>query len=119
MAGNDDKTYGFRKDDADALIGMIGMGESETPGRRIGAGGGGGGGDVLYIFVMSSDMVSNQASSDFYRLDGASRGADLPGSTLYDPEGVFAGLKINATGYCIKQGDKYYAIQANCQDEIL
>jgi hypothetical protein len=34
MAGRDENTYGFRKDDADALIGMIGMGETETPTGR-------------------------------------------------------------------------------------
>lgn len=34
MAGNDENTYGFRKDDADALVASIGMGETETPGRR-------------------------------------------------------------------------------------
>jgi hypothetical protein len=33
MAGNDENTYGFRKDDADALIASIGMGEAR---RRVG-----------------------------------------------------------------------------------
>jgi hypothetical protein len=36
MAGRDENTYGFRKDDADALVNMIGMGEAETTGRRLG-----------------------------------------------------------------------------------
>lgn len=35
MAGRDENTYGFNRDDADALISMIGMGETETPGRSV------------------------------------------------------------------------------------
>ena len=34
MAGNDNHTYGFNRDDHDALISVIGMAETETPGRR-------------------------------------------------------------------------------------
>jgi len=111
MAGRDENTYGFRKDDADALINMIGMGEVETPGRRLG--GGGGSGISLFAFELTADMASNSATADISTLDGISTDS-LESSTVYDPQAIFGILETGDTGLCIKQGGLYYIIQANC-----
>ena len=115
----DNNTWGFSKPVAEALQASIVNSETEIPERLPGGGAGGGGGEFLFGFVTSNIMTSGQTSSDFRRLDGAIEGDDLPGSTLYDPMGVFEGLPANTEGYCIRQGGRYYAIQAKCPEGYL
>ena len=110
MAGNDNHTYGFNRDDHDALIAGIGMTETETPGRR---GSGGGGGDTLYAFELTANMSSFAATANIQKLDGVSFD-EIESSTVYDPVDIFSSLLNGATGLCIKQGGRYYIIQAHC-----
>jgi hypothetical protein len=112
MAGNDNHTYGFNREDHDALISVIEMTETETPGRR-GSGGGGGGGANLFAFELTGGMVSNSGPADISSIDGIAT-VSLESSTVYDPQNIFATLGTGDTGLCIKQRGKYYIIQANC-----
>jgi hypothetical protein len=110
----DENTYGFRKDDADALIASIGMGESETPGRRFS----GGSTSTLFAFALTADMVAKSAAADISNLDGASQ-TFAEASTVYDPQDIFGTLNDGDTGLCLKQAGKYYIIQANCPDDVI
>jgi hypothetical protein len=75
MAGNDDSTYGFNRDDAAAVLNMVGNVEVETPGRRVIAGRGSGGGVVIVktgsggIAARSSDTPGS-GSVTIYTYDG-------------------------------------------------
>jgi len=111
MAGRDENTYGFRKDDADALIGIIGMGETETPGRRLG--GGGGSSAVLYAFTLTEAITDGEAAAIILELDGVDATNSF-NDVVYDPMNIFDTLIENSSGLCIKQGGKYYIIQAKC-----
>jgi hypothetical protein len=113
MAGRDENTYGFRKDDADALINMIGMGEVETPGRRLG-GGGGAAADTLFSFSLSANLSSGIASASIYEMAPTAVGDFVETSSVRDHLHIFEDLLSGDTGLCIKQGGYYYVIQANC-----
>jgi hypothetical protein len=109
MAGRDENTYGFRKDDADALIAGIGMGETETPGRRLGSGGA-----QLFRFTLNASLASGTADADILLMDGTDTGID---ASVLDPLGIFASLvDAGDTGLCLRQGGSYYVIQAACPE---
>jgi hypothetical protein len=112
MAGRDENTYGFRKDDADALIAGIGMGETETPGGRRG----GGGGNKLYRFTLNESLATGTADADILIMDGTDTGID---ADVLDPLGIFAALvNVDDAGLCILQGGSYYVIQAACPEYL-
>lgn len=107
MGGKDENTYGFAKADADALVGMIGMGETETPGGRPR-----GGGIKLYRFTLNASLASGTADADILLMDGTDTGTD---ANVLDPLGIFAALvTVGDAGLCVLQGGNYYVIQAAC-----
>ena len=112
MAGRDRTTYGFRSDDADALLNLITMSDVETPIRRPMGGGGGGGGISLYRFTLNGSLASGTADADILLMDGTDTGTD---ATVRDPLGIFAALvTIGDAGLCVLQDGNYYVIQASC-----
>jgi hypothetical protein len=74
---------------------------------------GGGGGASLFAFELTADMTSKAGAADISSIDGISI-TSLESSTVYDPQNIFATLGTGDTGLCIRQGGKYYIIQANC-----
>jgi len=108
----DRNTWGFSKPDAEALKASIGGGETEIPDRLPG----GGGGIKLFGFALTSSMSSNSAAADISTLDGIST-SSIESSTVYDPQSIFSVLEVGDTGLCVKQGGKYYIVQANCPDD--
>jgi len=115
MAGNDNHTYGFSKSDAEEIVEMIGGGEGEFVEGRVR--GGGGGGIVVYGFTLTSAgfVTTKTATANIFPLNEAVFGSSIEsGAKIYDPAGWALGLASGKSGLCVKQGGKYYAIQAAC-----
>ena len=72
-----------------------------------------GGGAELYAFTLTANMASKSAAASISTIDGVSTTV-LESSTVYDPQDIFAVLETGDSGLCLKQGGKYYIIQANC-----
>lgn len=108
MAGQDESTYGFSKDDASALANMIGLSETEIPARRAV---GGGGGVTLYRFTLNEAWTAGAADADILEMDGTDTTID---ADVLDPLGIFGTLGIGDAGLCLLQNGVYYAIQAPC-----
>ncbi len=102
--------YGFNAADSEALISMIGTGDSV---RRLG--GGGGGGATLYRFETTAAYTSGTSVSATIKTMAGTTFAS--GATLKDPEAIFMGMASGTKGYCIAQGGEYFAIQAACNAE--
>ena len=101
--------YGFNASDSEALISMIGTGDSV---RRLG---GGGGGATLYRFETTAAYTSGTSVSATIKTMAGTTLAS--GATLNDPEAIFLGMASGTKGYCIAQGGEYFAIQAACNAE--
>ena len=110
----DERTYGFNKQDADALIESIGVRNEVFPTRRAG-GSGGGGGSTLYRFETTAAYTTGTSVTATIKTMAGTTFAS--GATLKDPEAIFVGLASGAKGYCIAQGGEYFAIQALCAPE--
>jgi len=102
--------YGFNAADSEALISMIGTGDSV---RRLG--GSGGGGATLYRFETTAAYTSGTSVTATIKTMAGTTLAS--GATLKDPEAIFLGMASGTKGYCIAQGGEYFAIQAACNDE--
>jgi hypothetical protein len=101
--------YGFNAADSEALISMIGTGDSV---RRLG---GGSGGTTLYRFETTAAYTSGTSvTATIKTMAGATFAS---GATLKDPEAIFMGMASGTKGYCIAQGGEYFAIQAACNPE--
>lgn len=111
---DDGHTYGFSKHDAEQLANAIGGGDVEFNDRyprypAVGV--------VFYGFTLTSTgfVATKTATADIFPLASAAFGAVLEeDATIYDPAGWALGMANATTGLCIKQGEKYYAIQAGC-----
>ena len=101
--------YGFNAADSEALISMIGTGDSV---RRLG---GGGGGATLYRFETTAAYTSGTSVTATIKTMAGTTFAS--GATLKDPEAIFMGMASGTKGYCIAQGGEYFAIQAACNAE--
>jgi hypothetical protein len=102
--------YGFNASDSEALISMIGTGDSV---RRLGSGGGGGA--TLYRFETTAAYTSGTSVTATIKTMAGTTFAS--GATLKDPEAIFIGMASGTKGYCIAQGGEYFAIQAACNAE--
>jgi hypothetical protein len=76
---------------------------------------GGGSGSNLFAFALTANMASKSAAANISSVDGAAT-SSVESSTVYDPQDIFSVLESGDTGLCIKQGGKYYVIQANCPE---
>ena len=106
----DERTYGFSRPDAEALVNMIGVEEGNVPRRKPR----GGGGNRLFRFTMNENWgatTAGAADSDILEMDGTDTGID---ADVLDPLGTFSTLTSGSAGLCIRQDGKYYAIQAPC-----
>jgi len=101
--------YGFNAADSEALISMIGTGDSV---RRLG---GSGGGATLYRFETTAAYTSGTSVTATIKTMAGTTFAS--GATLKDPEAIFMGMASGTKGYCIAQGGEYFAIQAACNAE--
>ncbi len=102
--------YGFNASDSEALISMIGTGDSV---RRLG--GGSGGSATLYRFQLNANYNTGTTVGATIKTMG---GTTVTSSgVLSDPEAIFFGLPSGSKGYCILQDGTYYAIQALCPAE--
>ena len=116
MSGNDNHTYGFSKGDAEELVEMIGGGEGEYVEGRVR----GGGGLKIFGFTLTNAgfVTTKTATADIFPLASAAFGTALEeDANIYDPAGWAIGATTGQTGLCVKQGGKYYAIQAGCPDD--
>lgn len=106
----DERTYGFSRTDAEALVKTIGTEEQTFPRRKpIGSGGG-----RLYRFTMNENWgatTAGAADSDILEMDGTDTTID---DDVLDPLGIFSSLTSGSAGICFFQDGKYYAIQAPC-----
>jgi hypothetical protein len=108
-----DRTYGFSKSDAEALVASIGTTETEIPQVFLGGGGGGngGGGIRLVIFELTGAWLSGAADADFYEMDNTTL---IEASELLDPLGGGEILGIGDVGYAIFQDGNYYFTGTPC-----
>lgn len=106
----DEHTYGFAKQDAQALLRHVGGDDGEyiegvvrgnTSGNRA----------RLYRFTMNEDWSAGVADSDILLMDGTDTTID---ADVLDPLGVFSALSNGDGGLCLLQDGIYYAIQAPC-----
>lgn len=73
---------------------------------------GGGDGTKLYRFTLNASLAGGTADADILEMDGTDTGID---DDVLDPLGIFSSLTVvNSAGLCLKQGGKYYVIQAPC-----
>lgn len=107
----DESTYGFNKEDAEALIEKIGLRDEITPGRRIPVRARATGGITLWRFTLNEAWSSGAADADILEMDGTDTGTD---ADVLDPLGIFSTLGNGDAGLCILQGGSYYVIQAPC-----
>ena len=79
-----------------------------------------GGNGKLYGFQLTNNgfLTTETAAADIYELNGAVFGSIIDDDApIYDPSKWAAGAPIDLRGLCMKQGGKYYAIQAPCDVE--
>jgi hypothetical protein len=67
--------------------------------------------EFLFRFELLGDFSSGSAPAIIKHMDGEELS---PSEILLDPELVFDTLEEGDTGYCIRQLEKFYAIQAPC-----
>jgi len=103
MAGNDDSTYGFNRDDAAAVLNMVGNVEVETPGRRVIAGRGSGGSPLLHFVSRSggiparSGLQMGSATVDVYVSNSTGLLAADGEATVYNKSSnAFGGTRFGA-----------------------
>jgi hypothetical protein len=102
----DESTYGFSKADASELIQSIG-GSEETYREGLVRSNATG----LFRFTLNASLSTGTADADILRMDGTDTGID---DDVLDPLGIFDTLTTGDAGLCLKQGGKYYVIQAPC-----
>lgn len=76
-----------------------------------------GSGVSLYHFTLTEAMgatTPNLASCTIYTADGVTRTEHETEQTLYDPDGYLVGAPSGVKGPCIRDGGKYYAMNASC-----
>jgi hypothetical protein len=113
MAGRDQQTYGFRKDDAEGLINLLELQDRETPNRRVF-----GGGMRLFGFQLNAAKNNEKSvSATIYQLDGEDFGESVGTHTLYDPALWYTFVESGTKGLAIRQGGKFYAIQSPCESD--
>jgi len=109
MATTDENTYGFNKLDASELVQFIGNSDKEYVEGKVRDGGGT---TKLFRFTLNASLASGTADADILLMDGTDTGID---DDVLDPLGIFAILtSIGSEGLCLRQGGKYYVIQAPC-----
>jgi len=109
----DKSTYGFSKSDAAELIQLIGS--TDRSYREGLVRGGGGNGARLFRFTLNEDMgFTSPGRADADILDaetGADTGID---ADVTDALAIFSILENGDDGWCLRQGEIYYVIQAPC-----
>lgn len=111
----DERTYGFNKQDADALIESIGVRNEVFPTRRAG---GSGGGPSVFAFKASSTIGTTSGTASIYAVDNMSfSGTTIATGAQLRASALFGSLATNTIGYCVRSGENYIVIQAGCPAE--
>ena len=105
-----DRTYGFSKSDAEALVASIGTTETEIPQLFPG----GGGGAIFIRFQLNAELTGTTVAATIFDRDGETIEAS---ATLEDPEQIFTGLTEDTRGIGLRDAGRYFILNANCPVE--
>ena len=110
-----DRTYGFSKSDAEALVASIGTTETEIPQLFLG---GSGSATEFFNFVATDDEDLNEMDANLFAIDDFAGSVVLLATTL-KVHPIFSGLTTGTVGICVKIGSAYYVLQAACPPEAV
>lgn len=101
----EERTFGFSKADALELVQLIGNADTEFTEMRVRPSA-----LKLVRFELLESLSTGTANATINSMDGD----EIDEDDVLDPEEIFASLTTGDTGLALKQGGKYYVIQAPC-----
>jgi hypothetical protein len=111
-----DRTYGFSKGDAEALVASIGTTETEIPQLFLG---GGGGGTQSFGFELTTGMTSGSGLGTIFAMADVDNATSLASGVTIKARAFFGDLPEGTIGQCELHGSDYIVTNAACPPEVI
>jgi hypothetical protein len=112
-----DRTYGFSKSDAEALVASIGTTETEIP--QLFLGGGGGSGTQSFGFLLTTGMTSGSGLGTVFAMADVANATSLATGVTIKARAFFGNLPTGTIGQCELHGSDYIVTNAACPAEVI